>query len=435
MPQLKLPHLDLPWKLEITEDFIAQSILKSIFCSILSEDPAYEQEFAARDGKIFVPRLRVQESFHQELLSRPTQEGPSLVRLADLRGAVKGVIERSSNSIAWQHAETPDALGEYDLEVKTSAISLHPTDIEDNCVHGVDAIGLVVRIGSGVTNFALGDSVVICASQTMRTSIVINQDFARHVPAFVDPNLVVTLPSALCTAQAALLDLGRLNQGETVVIAATSGSIEQALVSLARHFGANIFVEAQDAKHEEVLMESLGIDEDHILQSSTTPGDPALTNPKEVALVVTTLVGGSIQESMRHLSHFGRFVSIGRRSFETTAASFSSNIAISNFDLEHMRAVSPRMIAGLFKSSWDRAAKYGFPLASSIRAFPLPKIEAALAFLHGRRCFGSAVLKFAPDHPILTPPPKPAQLKLDPSANYILAGGLGGIGRSIADMM
>ncbi|PMD26969.1 ketoacyl-synt-domain-containing protein [Hyaloscypha hepaticicola] len=435
MPQLKLPHLNLPWKLEITKDFIAQAILKSIVYSILSEDSVYEQEFAARDGKIFVPRLRVQESFHQELSSRPTREEPSLISLADLRGAVKGVIERSSNSIAWQRAETPDTLGEYDLEVKISAISLHPTDIEDNCVHGVDAIGIVFRIGSGVTNFTLGDSVVICASQTMRTSIVVNQDFARHVPAFVDPNLVVTLPSALCTAQAALLDLGRLQPGETVVIAAISGSIEQALVSLARQLGANVFVKAQDAKHEEVLMESLGIDEDHILRSSTTPGGPALADLKEVALVVTTLNGGPMQESMCYLSHFGRFVSIGRRPFETTAASFSSNIAISNFDLEHMRSVSPRMIAGLFKSSWDRAAKCGLPLASSIRTFPLPKIEAALAFLHGRRCFGSAVLKFAPDHQILTPPPKPAQLKLDPSANYILAGGLGGIGRSIADMM
>jgi NADPH:quinone reductase-like Zn-dependent oxidoreductase len=348
---------------------------------------------------------------------------------------VKGVIERSSNSVAWQHVETHDALDEYDLEVKTSAISLHPTDIEDNFVHGVDAIGIVFNIGPGVTNFALGDCVVICASQTMRTSIVVNQDFARHVPAFVDPDLVVTLPSALCTAQAALLDLGRLQPGETVVIAAISGSIEQALVSLARHIGANVFAKAQDAKHEEVLIESLGIDEDHILRSSKTPGDPARANPKEVALVVTTLGGAPMQESMRHLSHFSRFVSIGRRSFETTAASFSSNIAVSNFDLEHMRTVSPRMIAGLFKTSWDRAAKYGLPLASSIRTFPLPKIEAALAFLHGRRCFGSAVLKFAPDHQILTPPPKPAQLKLDSSANYILAGGLGGIGRSIADMM
>ena len=35
----------------------------------------------------------------------------------------------------------------------------------------------------------------------------------------------------------------------------------------------------------------------------------------------------------------------------------------------------------------------------------------------------------------MVPPPKPDELKLDPTATYVLAGGLGGIGRSIADMI
>jgi hypothetical protein len=142
-----------------------------------------------------------------------------------------------------------------------------------------------------------------------------------------------------------------------------------------------------------------------------------------------------MQESMRFLSDFGRFVSIGSRALETTAAFFSSNTTVANFDIERMRALSPRMIAGLFKTSWERAAKYGLPQAAPFRSFPLPKVEAALAFLRGGRCFGSAVLKLVPDHQILLPPARPARLKLDPSATYILAGGLGGIGRSIADMM
>jgi NADPH:quinone reductase-like Zn-dependent oxidoreductase len=74
---------------------------------------------------------------------------------------------------------------------------------------------------------------------------------------------MVTLPSALCTAQGALLDLGRLEAGETVLISAQPGTIERALISLATQIGAEVYVMAQNSNHEQILVESLGIDEDH----------------------------------------------------------------------------------------------------------------------------------------------------------------------------
>jgi len=160
-----------------------------------------------------------------------------------------------------------------------------------------------------------------------------------------------------------------------------------------------------------------------------------IAKPRGVDLVVTTLTGSPMHDLMRFLSDFGRFVGIGNRVSEATAASFPSNITLANFDLERMRITSPEMVAAIFKKSWDRASKYGLPQGISIRSFVLSKVDEALNFLRGKRCFGSVVLKLALGHQILVPPPRPAQLALDSSATYILAGGLGGIGRSIADMM
>lgn len=434
MPQLKLPHLDLSWKPDLAGDATIHAILTAIERSILSEDTIYEQEFAMREDKIFVPRLRLQESFHQELSSRPALTEPSLTRLADLDGAVEGIVDQTTKSIVWQYAEITECFGESDLEIVPSAVTLAHDQSENNHFLAIDALGTVSKVGSAVKGFAPGDSVVLCASHTLRTSIVIDESLARHIPAFVDPCLLVALPSALCTAQGALLDLGGLQSGETVLIVASSGSVEQALVSLATQIGAEVFVIAQNSKHEQLLVESLGIDEGHILKSSTLQGDSPFRKPK-VNLVVTTLTGSPTQDPLGLLSDFGRFVSIGSRSAEVIAAPFRSNVVTANFDLERMRITSPAVVASLFKKSWDRSCKNGLPQAISTRSFPLPRHEAALEYLTGKRCFGSAILKLAPDHQVLVLPLRPVQLKLDPSATYILAGGLGGIGRSIADMM
>jgi len=435
MPQLRLPHLDLSQQSDLTAESTIQSIVVALENSSLSESAIYEQEFAIREGKMLVPRLRLQESFHQELSSRPAPTTPSLVRLLDLGGVAEGIMEPGTNAIGWQYARTTDLLGKCDLEIAPSAVTLDPASINNTGFLGQDAVGTVLRVGSSVQGFAPGETVVICASHTLRTSIVVDQNLARHVPAFVDPSLIVTLPSALCTAQGALLDLGRLQPEETVLIAAKPGSTEQALIYLAKKVGAEVFIVAQDLKHEQILIESLGIDEEHVVTSPTTQDGSILGWPKGVDLFVTTFTGSLTWGATQVLSEFGRFVGIGTEASNITAASFPKNITLANFDLEHMRKTSPMIVAGLLKKAWDRASTHGLPQAVSTRSYPLPKVEAALCFLRSERCFSNVVLHLAPDDQVLIPPPSPAELKLDPSATYILAGGLGGIGRSIADMM
>ncbi len=435
MPQLRLPHLDLSRTLDIAQDKNADSIFVALESSILSNNAINEQEFVFRDDKILVPRLKIQESFHQEIASHVIQPEPYQSRLADLSGVVVGSLDQGS--IIWQHAEVSN-IGEVDLEIQISAVSLEPADLESSGVLGRDAIGIILKVGSAVKDFAIGDTVLVCASHTFRTSIVIHSDLVKHVPAFVDPNLMVTLPSALCTAQGALLDLGRLEAGETVLISAQPGTIERALISLATQIGAEVYVMAQNSNHEQILVESLGIDEDHVILSATMSSESnakAILSRKEVDIVASTLSGGPMQQALGFLSDFGRFISIGKNSLQSSAISLPSNITVANFDLERMRICSRSKVAGLFKSSWDRAAKYGLPSAAPTRSFPLSNIEKSLAYLKSPRCFGNAVIKLGPDHKILVPPPPPATLKLNPTATYVLSGGLGGIGRSIADMM
>lgn len=440
MPQLRLPHLDLSRSSDLDHEQNIDAILLALESSILTQDAIYEQEFIVRDDKLLVPRLGQQDSFHAELSSHVTKVELYEARLADLDNPVEGSLDRSTNEVVWNHPESPvQSLGEFELEVRTTAVNIEPVDLEMVGVLGRDAVGIVTDVGSAVEGFAAGDTVVVCASHTLKTSLRTHQDLVRLVPPFVDPNTLVTLPSALCTAQAVLGDIARLQTGEVILIAAKPGSIEQALISLATQIGAEVFVAAQNADHERLLIENLGLEEDHVLIS--TPGLPYMSTlatileGKEVQVVATTLTGDPQKEAMNCLGYYGRFVSVGAQGGNTSRAPAPNNISVANLDLEQMRCVSPRKVASLFERSWARASKLGLPLTAPSRSFPLIKTQGALAHLKSARCFGSAVLKLAPDHKIMVPPTPPKRLHLDSTATYILSGGLGGIGRSIADMM
>ena len=304
MPQLRLPHLDLPEESDLAHEHNVDAIVVALEASIFSGEAIYEQEFVVKGDKILVPRLRQEPSFHQELSSYAPKPQPYLSRIVDLGSPMQAVIDTSTKEIVWQHADII-TLGANDVEILISAINVEPTDLIETSVIGRDAIGTVTKIGSGVEGFTFGDKVVLCASHTLRTSIIIQSDLIRRLPAFVDANLVVTLPSALCTVQAAWMDLGHLKAGQTVIIATSPGIVERALISLATQIGAEVFVIAHNLAHERILVEDLGIEENCVILSSVISGSPAIKLNKEVDLVVSTLNGEFMQEAMEYLSDFG----------------------------------------------------------------------------------------------------------------------------------
>ena len=73
-PQLKLLHLELSSQSDLTADATVAKIVRAFNLSILGFFTAVEQEFVEMEGKLFVPRLLTQKSFHRELGRRPAQK-------------------------------------------------------------------------------------------------------------------------------------------------------------------------------------------------------------------------------------------------------------------------------------------------------------------------------------------------------------------------
>ena len=105
--------------------------------------------------------------------------------------------------------------------------------------------------------------------------------------------LAVNWPTAL----AALKPLGRLVQGETVLIHAAAGATGQAAVRLAKHYGAIVIGTASPAKHDTVR--ALGTD--HVLDSQSPDLAAAvlrLTDGQGADLVLESAGGAAFAASV-----------------------------------------------------------------------------------------------------------------------------------------
>lgn len=90
-------------------------------------------------------------------------------------------------------------------------------------VLGYEAAGVVRRVGPKVTGFSPGDRVVHIGSGAMRTCIRTHQSAVYALPAALSLEEGVSIPIAYVTAYYSLVEIARLEKGESVLIHAAAG--------------------------------------------------------------------------------------------------------------------------------------------------------------------------------------------------------------------
>ncbi|MCP2353230.1 NADPH:quinone reductase-like Zn-dependent oxidoreductase [Nonomuraea thailandensis] len=125
---------------------------------------------------------------------------------------------------------------------------------------GVEAAGTVEEVGREVAGFAPGDAVSVISDQEMshhglyadRVHVPAQSLLPR--PATVDAITGAALWTTYLTAYGALVEVGRVNPGDGVVITAASSGVGLAAIQLVNHLGAvPIAVTRTDAKSARLL--------------------------------------------------------------------------------------------------------------------------------------------------------------------------------------
>lgn len=170
----------------------------------------------------------------------------------------------------------PPTIADDELLVRVVAAAVNPVDwkvregfLKDMIPHrfpltlGWDLAGVVDAVGDRVAEFEPGDAVFsrpdLTRDGTYAEFVAVRASEVARKPTTVSFADAASLPLAGITAWEALINSGRLSEGQTVLIHAAAGGVGSLAVQLAKWKGARVIATASSANH--ALVRSLGADE------------------------------------------------------------------------------------------------------------------------------------------------------------------------------
>ncbi|MCJ1379055.1 hypothetical protein MMC17_002155 [Xylographa soralifera] len=449
-------------------------VLEEGFGRVDTEVGPAEFEYAERAGVLLIPRVYKDEHYN-DMVTGPlgTSWGEVLQGAKDRQGGIDAVagipleplfqedrplrlevgIPGHLDTLAFiDDGEDHEVLAPELVEITPRAYGLSSRDVmaamgqlKDRSM-GLECAGIIARVGAEAQakGYKVGDRVM---------ALLAGASFASHarvpwhgvvpMPSGMDFETAASLPLVFTVAYAGLVDSARLVAGQSVLIHAAAGGFGQAAIMLAKHLGVTeIYATAGSPEKRDLLRRELGIPVERIFSSreaSFAPGVLAATKGRGVDVVLNSLPGPLLQASLGAIAPLGHLIEIGKREIETNSLvaleSFSCGISFTSLDVPTLlRRRGPdvhRILGEIARLVEQRALKPVHPVA----VHPIQDAQAAFRFVQTGAQMGKVVLSAGPDEQVrVVPRPKgvTARHRLRSDASYLVVGGVGGIGRSIA---
>jgi NADPH2:quinone reductase len=216
----------------------------------------------------------------------------------------------------------PAAPGAGEIQVRITARGVQYVDVlmlagkyqfrpEPPFVPGSEAAGTVVAIGPDVTDFVVGDAVMsrhsLGAFAELGNAKAVLCD---KVPAGLSMAQAGVFRGAYTTAYHALLQRGRMQDGEWVLVHGAAGGIGIAAIQMAKAFGAKVIATAGSAEKRQACLDE-GADHAIDYRSGFVDQVKALTGGRGVDIVYDPIGDKVADESLRCLAWGGRLLILG----------------------------------------------------------------------------------------------------------------------------
>jgi acyl transferase domain-containing protein/NADPH:quinone reductase-like Zn-dependent oxidoreductase/SAM-dependent methyltransferase len=405
-----------------------------------------ESEFTARGDVLYVPRVERTLEVDALLRKYEARGEPEMISFKDCGRPLKLTIKTPGllDTFRWEEDETYHTpLPEEWIEIEVKAVGLNFKDVlvalgnlaEEKL--GVDASGIVSRVGSAVKDFKVGDRVMTASCDTFATYVRFPGRGAIPVPSNMSFEEAASMPLIFLTAYYSLIIAGNLIAGEKILIHAAAGGVGQAAIMIAKARGAEIFATVGANSKRQLLVEQYGIPEDRIFNSRDTSFVKGLlraTNGQGVDVVLNSLAGEALRLSWTDcLAKFGRFLEIGKADlFANTGLEMKplldnkSYIGVNLLDFENNP--TPRAVA-----LWQDTAKMihdgTIKPVAPLQIFTMTQVEKAFRHMQAGKHMGKVVVR-VDDTDLVPAVPQIPRVCIHPDATYIIAG-LGGITREI----
>jgi NADPH:quinone reductase-like Zn-dependent oxidoreductase len=207
-------------------------------------------------------------------------------------------------------------------------------------IPGADGAGVISAIGPGVTQFHIGERVVInsnlsdgtcefcragrenlcvkwgllgeTARGTYAEFVVVPDRNVLKLPADFPFDRSAAASLVFLTAWHSLITRGKLQKGESVLIVGAGGGVNTAALQIAKYIGAKVYVVGSNMQKLK-RAEELGADEliDRSREADWSKAIYQLTNRRGVDLVVDNVGAGTLPLSLRAACRGGRILTVG----------------------------------------------------------------------------------------------------------------------------
>jgi acyl transferase domain-containing protein/NADPH:quinone reductase-like Zn-dependent oxidoreductase/acyl carrier protein/NADP-dependent 3-hydroxy acid dehydrogenase YdfG len=398
-------------------------------------------EWAVTDGRMF------------EVRAVPGPVDATLRETRNFKAAtIRQRVASQVGSIAWEATGMPKP-GPTDVVVEVAATGLNFRDVmwamgllpeealEDGfagATIGMELSGHIVALGSEITDLAIGDPVMAMASSAFSTHAVVARAGIARLPETVSPVAAATVPVAFLTAYYAMIELGRIRAGETILIHGAAGGVGLAALQVAKYAGARVIATA-GTREKRHFLTMLGAD--HVFDSrslSFVEDIRAVTNGEGVDLVLNSLFAEAMEQSLALVKPFGRFLELGKRDYFADSKiglrPFRRNISYFGIDADQLLVNQPELTKRIF-TEVGQLFEEGKFVPLPYRAFAHDEIGNAFRLMQNAGHIGKIVVMPPVSGRDAVTARAGRRLVADADGVHLVVGGIGGFGLAAANWL
>ncbi|KAJ5896473.1 Highly reducing polyketide synthase sdnO [Penicillium subrubescens] len=436
---------------EITKQIL--DIAESSFWPPSETEQSHEHEFAIQNDIVMIPRVQPDTKFNEwidrvvgddRLDTLPYHQSNRSLKLhVETPGLLSSLRFVEDDSLA-----LPMRADEIEIEAKAYGVNFKDVFIAlGQMLPGVNMIGevagVVTAVGSAMQGrFNVGDRVAGVGAQPFTSRARVKGLMSCRLPESVTFTVGASIPIIYMTAYHCIVEVARLRKGQSILIHAASGGVGQAAIQFAQHIGAEIFATVGSAAKRQLLIDHYNIPEDHIFSTrsrSFKHGILRLTGDKGVDVVLNSLSGEWLNDSWECVARLGTFVEIGKTDIykrsHLSMAPFDRSITFAAVDLVVLFETQIERMNDEFQTVMGMFESGILTPVAPVTAIPVSNIEEAFRLIASRKHTGKVVVEAESDALVKAVIAKPEPLQLDPSGSYVVAGGLGDLGKRICRLL
>ncbi|KAL3426470.1 beta-ketoacyl synthase domain-containing protein [Phlyctema vagabunda] len=440
--------------LDLSEDFQPSKAAIRILQVL---DPSLtEDDVVDRDGVLYIPRIEADCKLNRKLPNesnrKPRLEPLRQDRPLALRIGTVGLLDslRFDDDDNILNSDLAD--DEVEIEVRASAINFRDIaasmGIIDDYRLGDECSGVVLRTGNKVasSDFKPGDHVLACRpGQGAHRSIVRNPAMlCQKFNGEMDFVTAASFQGVLTTAYYSLVDVARIQPGEFCLVHSAAGGVGQMAIQLVQMLGGIPIATVGSQAKRDFLKESFGL-QDAMIFSSRDPsfvdGVLKVTDGRGCDIAINSLAGELLHATWKCIAPFGRLIEIGKRDIHENSKldmdPFRHNVIYASVDMITIYLLNKPLVGRLMRDSYRLITSKKVRPPGPLKVVSYAEAQKGFRLLQMGKYFGKVVLVPKENElvPVVPSSYHNLSMQFDPTKSYLLVGGLGGIGRALAEWM